>query len=123
MLMIIGCLINLKDKESLRELFTFAGDGVLIFLLFTLLGRKFPSVHNYSIVALCLTRTFVCVLQVQLVYFEVGSLDDESVRYDYSGTIIGYTIIPASMLFLTSYRTYLYILFPVMCIAQTVVSL
>lgn len=55
-MMTIGSIADMNDPEALAELWNISGDTIAILIIFSIIGFKWPYVHHYSLVALCVAR-------------------------------------------------------------------
>ena len=55
--MLAGTVTSIGDTQALIEYWNSSGDLVPVLIIFSLIGRKCPKVHHFSIAALCLMRT------------------------------------------------------------------
>ena len=74
---LVSSIANFGNLKGLAELWYASGDNLVVLILFSLLGMKWPKVHHYSVVAICMTRTVWCLTQFYVLLSDNGWFDIE----------------------------------------------
>ena len=75
--------------------------------------------HHYSLLVLIVVRVAFTVAQIQLVLRNVAPFDEKFDFYSWQTSLILRIMIPGSMLFMTDFRQYVIVIFPLTVIAQS----
>ena len=115
---ILTLLVKWNDKDGLKEFLFITSDAFIVFCVMCLLGRFWPKVHHASLVLLLLVRAGWMVAQMHMVINEVQSVRDMFNYYDWSTFMLLRVVVPASMLFLTQFNLYLFVVLPLTLVIQ-----
>ena len=88
------------------------GDCWVVFVLFAIIGRKWAKVHHFSLIALIIVRAAFTIVQVQLFMRDVEPLNKKFDIFSWHTNSMLRVMVPTSMLFLTDFRQYIYVIFP-----------
>ena len=115
---IFTLMVQWNDKDKLKEFLFNITDAFLVFCLMCLLGRFWLKVHHASLVVLILVRVGWLAAQMHMVINEVEQVQDMFNYYDWSTFALLRVIVPASLLFLTQFNLYLFVVLPLTLITQ-----
>lgn len=117
-LTIISALFNWGDMDALLVLVCQIGDNLVVLLLFSMLGRTWITAHHFSLIAMILTR---CCWSYAQIYMVTNDIEPMAKYFDYfswSQAMVQRVMVPASMLFMTKFKYYLYVILPLSFVMQ-----
>ena len=108
-------LLMYWQRDSPDQMIKFileVSDCWIVFVLFAIIGRKWAKVHHFSLMILIIVRAAFTIVQVQLFMRDVEPLNEKFDIFSYHMNSILQVMVPISMLFLTDFRQYVYVIFP-----------
>ena len=117
---ILSILMNHKDEKALIGFLLQTGDITIVLITMSLLGKKFKSVHHYSIYMIIFVRAISSLAQVQLKIKEIEPFNELFDYYAWTSSVILRIFVPSSMLFLTQWKHFFYFALPFSLVMQSV---
>ena len=116
----ISIIVQWNEKQKLLDLLFAIIDITLVFFLMALLGRFWKNVHHFSLLMLVLARATYMMLQIVLLSEGNQFVAEMFNYYGWSTAMFVQVIVPASLLFLTQFRLYLYTIMPFSIVLHTI---
>lgn len=120
LVLILTVIIQWNDKDKLKSFLMSMTDLFIVFIALSLLGRFWPKVHHLSLIILVVMRAGWTMAQVQMVINEVSPVNELFDYYAWSTFLLLRVVVPASLLFLTQFNLYFYIIMPFIMVMQCV---